>query len=123
MPWIKSYTSQLHDPKLRNFTAAEFGIWSKLLLLCGSIGNLIPHDHRYLRAALQLSDYRFRLPLQKFEELGLIEKISASLDKKERKKEQIPQAEGRSRGSVKDPTAPPKNYEEFKKSLNKIGLV
>src|SRR3954468_13121101 len=80
MPWIKFYTSALNDHKLSQLSPSEFGIWARLMLLTGEIGNFIPLDLPWLRPRLAPVKFHKALDLGFMFELGLIEKIPASLD-------------------------------------------
>jgi hypothetical protein len=80
MPWIKLYVSALHDHKSKKMSPSQFGLWCRLLLITGELGNKIPLDPPFLRSSLAPLNFRHRLDLQFMWDLGLIEKWSAGLD-------------------------------------------
>lgn len=120
MPWIKFYTSALSDYKMRQLSPCQFGLWSRLVLLVGEIGNYVPLDQRYLRTSLAPVNFRKPLDLGFMFELGLIEKIDASLDQTRPERPDQSMAPARELGPIGGPLAHSKNYEKFKEAIKSI---
>lgn len=111
MPWVKFYTSILMDQKMQNLSPSEFGLWARLVLLVGEIGNKVPLDQRYLRACLAPAHFPKRLDLSFMRSLDLIEDWTAGLDIDEDKTKTQTKTFARTSAPKKQPT----NYQDFHK--------
>lgn len=82
MPWFKLYASILDDDKMHSLSPHNIGIWVRVCAMCARTGNKVPLDRAYLAPRLRPHGFKKAVSIDFMWDLGLIEKWSASTDKR-----------------------------------------